>query len=117
MFNGSRLKEARLEKGFTQEALGEMIGVTKGSISLYESGQRTPKLETVLELMYTLGVTADYLLGADVVVEVKDISEPKYRVFTENEVKFIEELRKDDFLYSVLFQNPKEGIEIIKKRL
>ena len=117
MFNGARLREARIEKGFTQEALGDLIGVTKGSISLYESGGRTPKLETVLELMYTLGVSADYLLGADVIVEVKDLSDPKYRVFTEDEVKFIEELRKDDFIYHVLFQNPKEGIEIIKKRL
>ena len=117
MFNGQRLKEARLAKNLTQEALGDIVGVTKGSISLYESGQRTPKLETLLEFMYALGVSADYLLGADVIVEVKDLEDPKYRIFTEDEVKFIEELRKDDFLYNVLFQEPKSGIEIIKKRL
>ena len=106
MFNGQRLKEARLAKGFTQEALGELIGVTKGSISLYESGKRTPKLEMVLELMYSLGVSADYLLCADVIVEIKDLEDPTYRLLTEDEVKFVEELRKDDFLYHVLFQNP-----------
>ncbi len=117
MFSGQRLREIRIERGYTQEQLGDIIGVTKGSISLYESGQRTPKLETVLELMYTLGVSADYLLGADVIVEVKDLSEPKYRIFTEDEVKFIEELRKHEFIYNVLFQNPKEGIDIIKKRI
>ena len=117
MFNGQRLKEARLAKGFTQSALGEIVGVTKGSISLYESGQRTPKLETMLEFMYALGVSADYLLGADVIVEVKDYEDPKYRIFTEEEVKFIEEIRKDEFLYSVLFQDYKVGVEIVKKRL
>ena len=117
MFNGQRLRDARIAKGLTQEELGEIIGVTKGSVSLYESGKRTPKIETVLELIYALGVSADYLLGADVIVEVKDLENPKYRVFTKNEVKFIEELRKDEFIYDVLFQNPKSGIEIIKKRL
>ena len=117
MFSGQRLREARIEKGFTQEQLGDIVGVTKGSISLYESNKRTPKLEIVLELMYALGVSADYLLGADVIVEVKDLEEPKYRLFTEDEVKFIEELRKDDFIYNVLFQDPKSGIEIIKNRI
>ena len=117
MFSGQRLKEARLKMNFTQEQLGDIVGVTKGSISLYESGKRTPKLETMLEFVYALGVSADYLLGADIIVEVKDLEDPKYRVFTEDEVKFIEELRKDDFIYNVLFQNPKEGIEIIKKRI
>ena len=117
MFDGQRLRDARVAKGLTQEGLGEIIGVTKGSISLYESGKRTPKLETVLELMYALGVSSDYLLGADVIVEVKELENPKYRMFTKNEVRFIEELRKDEFIYDLLFQNPKRGIEIIKNRL
>ena len=117
MFNGQRLRDARVAKCLTQEGLGDIIGVTKGSISLYESGKRTPKLETVLELMFALGVSADYLLGTDVIVEVKELENPKYRMFTKNEVKFIEELRKDEFIYDLLFQNPKRGIEIIKNRL
>lgn len=117
MFSGERLKEIRIKKGMTQEKLGEIIGVTKGTISLYENNQRKPKLENIIELMYALGVSADYLLGADVIVEIKNEEDPKYRLFTNDEVKFIEELRKDSFIYALLFQDPKRGIEIIKKRL
>jgi transcriptional regulator with XRE-family HTH domain len=117
MFSGERLKEIRIKKGMTQEKLGEIIGVTKGTISLYENNQRKPKLENIIELMYALGISADYLLGADVIVEIKNEEDPKYRLLTNDEVKFIEELRKDSFIYDLLFQDPKRGIEIIKKRL
>lgn len=117
MINGERLREIRIKRGFTQEQLGEIIGVTKGTISLYESGQRTPKTENIVELIYALGVSADYLLGADVIVEIKNDDDPKYRFFTLEEAKFIEELRKDKFAYEVLLQNHKRGIEIIKQRI
>ena len=33
---GSRIKEARIQKGFTQEYLAKKIGVTKSAIANYE---------------------------------------------------------------------------------
>ena len=36
---GERIKKARLSKGLTQEALGELLGVQKSAIAKYESGR------------------------------------------------------------------------------
>lgn len=117
MIIGSRLRDARKKRGLTQESLGEILGISKSAVSLYESEQRNPSLETVVELMYILGVSADYLLGSDVIVEVKDEEETKYRTFTKEEVAFIDDLRKDKLLYEILLENHKRGFELIKKRI
>jgi transcriptional regulator with XRE-family HTH domain len=117
MLVGSRLKEAREKLGFTQSDLAKELGLSKGAISLYEHEKRNPNLETILEMMYLLGVSADYLLGADTIVEVKDAKNPKYATLTKEEIAFINELRKDKLHYDILFRDYKRGIEIIKQRL
>lgn len=117
MVVGSRLKEVRLKKNITQEELGTQLGLSKGAISLYESEKRNPKLETIIELMYILGVSADYLLGSDVVVEIEESDPVRYQTLTNDEMFFINELRKDKLLYEMIINNPKRGIEIVRTRL
>lgn len=117
MIVGSRLREAREKHNFTQEYLGEMLGLSKSAISLYEHEKRNPTIENIIELMYVLGVSADYLLGADVIVEIKDEEDPKYRTLTKEEIYVITELRKDKIIYDTIFQNPKRGVEMLKKRI
>ena len=117
MLVGSRLKEARKNKNLSQEQLGELLGLSKATISLYESEKRNPSLENIVEMMYILGVTADYLLGTDVIVEIKDEKTPKYRTLTKEEMAFLNELRKDRILYEILFTDHKRGVEIIKQRI
>ena len=95
MIVGSRLKAARKKQNLTQEKLGELLGVSKSAVSLYESEQRNPSLESVVELMYILGVSADYLLGSDVIVEVLNEENVKYQTFTKEEVAF--RLNRDIF--------------------
>ena len=117
MIVGSRLKERREELGFTQERLGKELGLSKSAISLYEHEKRNPNLETVIELMYILGISADYLLGADEIVKIKDASISNYAPLTKEEFAFINEIRKDDVYYDMLLRDHKRGIEIIKQRL
>lgn len=58
---GSRLKEARKQKNFTQEELAAKIGVTKGAIANYENQVSTPKIEILFKLIQELGVDANYI--------------------------------------------------------
>ena len=46
MLIGKRIKDMRLEKGLSQQELGDLLGVTKVSVCGYENGTRTPSLET-----------------------------------------------------------------------
>lgn len=58
---GSRIKEARIQKGFTQEYLANKIGVTKSAIANYENEISTPKIELLYKLFDVLQCDANYL--------------------------------------------------------
>ena len=42
----NRIKEIRQEKNLSQTDIAKALGVTRQAISLYEKGDREPKLET-----------------------------------------------------------------------
>lgn len=44
------LKKLRLQRGWTQEKLAEIMNVGKSTISMYENGNRTPDFETLEEI-------------------------------------------------------------------
>ena len=117
MFKGERLKKLRKDKGLTQTELGDMLGIDKSTICCYEKGTRQPSLENIIDFMQIFAVTADYLLGSDHLI--KTVEDKKYegKVMRNEEIKFIEELRKDKTVYDILLENPKRGAEIIKNRL
>ena len=54
---GKRLKELRIQKGLSQQDLGDAIGVTKVSICGYENGTRLPNLEKLVSLAEKLEVS------------------------------------------------------------
>lgn len=58
---GSRLKQARLAQGQTQEELAKAVGVTKGAIGNYETGVSSPKESILIKLMDELEVDANFL--------------------------------------------------------
>ena len=117
MFKGERLRELRIEKGLNQQTLANMLGVSKSLISCYESGKRNPSLENIISFMEIFGVTSDYLLGTDNLIKVVKDKKSSYKTMTEEEIRFIEELRKNNLVYEVLFTEPKRGAELIIKKL
>lgn len=50
----NRLKEARSEKGFSQQQLAEMVGVSRNTISSIETGQFNPTAKLALILCIAL---------------------------------------------------------------
>ena len=117
MLKGDRLKSARKKKKLTQEELGNLVGVGKSAICCYEKETRNPTLETIIEFMHILGVSSDYLLGTDNIIRVETAEVPEYRTMTKEEVVFIDELRKDKLVYEILFDDPKLGSDLVKKRI
>lgn len=59
---GARLFKARKEKGYTQENLADLTGLTEQTISYAENGIKVLRLENVIKICKALDISADYLL-------------------------------------------------------
>lgn len=60
---GERLKEARKAKNYSQEKLGNAIGVTRTQVTNYEKGISTPSYDKLKLLCIILDVSSDWLIG------------------------------------------------------
>ncbi len=60
-----KLKETRIDKGFTQKQLAEAIKTTDDSIYSWEKGRSQPSIEMLRALSKILNVSTDYLLGLE----------------------------------------------------
>lgn len=74
---GRFLKELRKEKGFTQEQLGELIGVTNKTISRWENGNYIPPIECLEMLSDIYQISINEMVAGECVAEekIKEIAE------------------------------------------
>ena len=91
------LKKLRLSKGLSQEELGDIIGVSKSTIGMYEQGQRIPKADTTFrKLAEYFGVSIDYLMGLEESPEPQsELDEYLEHLRTRPEMKMLFSLTKD----------------------
>lgn len=59
---GEKIYRLRSEKGLSQEAFGENLGVSRQSVSKWETDQSLPELEKIVAISELFGVSTDYLL-------------------------------------------------------
>lgn len=57
------LKTLREKRGLSQEKLGKELGISKGAICYYETGQRAPDIVVLSAFADYFEVSTDYLLG------------------------------------------------------
>ncbi len=62
MVIGNKLKNARNEKGITQEQAAELLGVTRQSISNWENNRSYPDIISVIKMSDIYSVSLDHLL-------------------------------------------------------
>ena len=67
---GKRIRELRLQHGWSQTELGRRIGVNKSVISFYELGTRFPTYDNLLRICDVFNVSADYLLRGDAIEKI-----------------------------------------------
>ena len=60
-----KLKDIRLEKGLTQRQIADYIGCAPSVYSRYETGDREPSVDTLIQLSRCLGVTIDRIVDND----------------------------------------------------
>ncbi len=79
--HAKRLKELRLEHGYTMEEIGKKLGIKKSSYASYESRYRRPPLERLRQLSQVYEVSVDYILG------ISDIRKEQHNMRTLLEMK------------------------------
>ena len=81
-----KLKELRQRLELSQREVADRLGVSPSIISGYETGERTPSIDSLLSISYLYNCSVDYLLG-------KTNEKPKLYIDTsklnENQVKAI----------------------------
>lgn len=60
-----RLNATRKLKGFTAQQMADSLNIALRSYRMYESGDRSPSLEMLVQIADTLNVSTDYLLCRD----------------------------------------------------
>ncbi|MFZ6024000.1 MAG: helix-turn-helix domain-containing protein [Bacteroidota bacterium] len=60
-----RLKQLRLEKGYSQKQIADKVGLHSIHYGRYERGDSLPAAETLTKLADALGVSVDYLLEGE----------------------------------------------------
>lgn len=74
---GEKLKALRSGQKFSQRVLAEKLGVAKSVVSYYESGDRYPSYDVLVNIAHTFHVSTDYLLDIEKkrTLDVSNLSE------------------------------------------
>lgn len=69
---GQRIKEIRKENNLNQTQLGEILNVNQRTISQYENETRDLSTSIIIEICKHFNISADYLLGIDKDIDIKN---------------------------------------------
>ena len=85
---GKQLASWRKNRGFTQEALAETMGISRKQITDYETGRVHMNDEMIIQFAITLKISADTLLG----LKKNNASFEKHNIRFTRRLKDIEKL-------------------------
>ena len=96
---GIKLKNARTEKGLTQEHAAELLGVSRQTVSNWENNKSYPDIISVIKMSDIYSVSLDHLLKEEVSVD------KSYRDFLEESTSTVKAKRKVEkiILFSAYF--------------
>lgn len=93
----AEIKKARIEKGLSQAAMAELLGVSQKAYSMYEDGSRKPKIEKVNKIIEVLfpervrtnvpRITLEDQSDSDLIAELK-----AHRMTLQQQVAFLQRL-------------------------
>lgn len=109
---GERIKQLRKENGMTQVDMAQKLGVTKGTVSTWETDSRTPGFETLNQMCDMFQRSMDYLMGRS-----DDATPPPVPTDEERAElaldQVAEDLKEYMFKYCRLDQYGREAVESI----
>ena len=68
-----RLRKLRIQNNLTQKDIAGLLDLSPSIVSGYETGERTPSVEVLLQLSGIYKTSTDYLLGKDKVAPTPSV--------------------------------------------
>lgn len=102
---GQRIQQLRKDKGLSQEALGEFLGVSRQAISKWESDATIPEIDNLIAMSRLFEIPVGVLLG----VEEDDPASPAAEELTDREWEAVEAIVKR-YLEQAQPQKPRHKI-------
>ena len=96
MILADKIIDLRKKQGWSQEELAEQLGVSRQSVSKWESGMSVPDLNKIIAMSALFGVSTDYLLKDELdaptpsETEGKDAASPTRTVTVEEANQYME---------------------------
>jgi len=108
---GERIKQLRKENGMTQVDMAQKLGVTKGTVSTWETDSRVPGFETLNQMCDMFQRSLDYLMGRSDDSTPPILTSEEQAELALNQVA--EDLREYVLKYCRLDQYGREAVESI----
>jgi transcriptional regulator with XRE-family HTH domain len=106
---GDRIRKARMRRNLTQPQLAELIGVSKGTISMWETGVTTPKGANLLNVAACLKLRPGYVMSGDMPVESNS---PRLLAETDKGAAILDEVSR--IMMGLTPEEQKVAIEILR---
>ena len=103
-----RFKELRVNMGVTQTEVSRYLGITKATVSYYESGKRMPSNSMIRKIAGYFKVPIDYLLGMDYIME--DSNDEYLKDDT-----LLKIIRRSKKLSSFILDDPRSNVKLLEK--
>ena len=72
---GEKIQYYRKQKGLSQEELGQLLTVSRQTVSQWETGQTSPTVDNLVRLKEVLGISVDELLSSGDEVQEEALQE------------------------------------------
>lgn len=108
---GERIKELRKSSKMTQVDLAKKLGITKGTVSTWETGNRTPGFDALNFMCDLFEVSLDYLMGRT--------DNNTYREITDADIEFMDKIAVEEDIteyalkYARLDEYGKQAVESV----
>lgn len=103
---GNQIKALRLNRGMTQEALAEKLGVSAQAVSKWERNAAVPDVQLLPELSAYFGVTIDALFA---LTDEKRLERIQNMVWDQREISPAVREREEEFLLELARREPQNG--------
>lgn len=106
MILADKIAELRKKNGWSQEELAEQLGVSRQSVSKWESASSIPDLDKILKMSEIFGVSTDYLL--------KDSNEPEEESLMQAASGTVSDSGNDNYIRTVSLEEANTFMDIVQ---